>query len=223
MKVRPQVATADSNALCPSPAACRRLGNRLALIFLLVAVTGCGSIYDFGDLRSGDTFEHKRYSAVVPIVPGHENGVWNRTADALDSNDLFLKSKWWYESEKRLLIYKAVIRLVDTRSAIRTMADLQEYVKNGGMEGVRFSEATPAETSQAHVLCVRPPLYSETTPKEGRGHFVQLMACIDTKTRAYYELAVVQDFINKDIAGTPRPSDALNVAADRFFARFKVN
>ena len=223
MQLGPRVVTADSNALCPSPVAYGRLGSRAARIFLLVAVTGCGSIYDFGDLRSGELFEHKRYSAVVPIVPGHENGVWNRTADALDSNDLLLKSKWWYESEKRLLIYKAAIRLVDTRSSIRSMADLQEHVKNGGMEGVRFSEATPAETSQAHVLCVRPPLYSETTPKEGRGHFVQLMACVDTKTWAYYELALIQDFINKGIAGTPRPSDALNVAADRFFATFKVN
>jgi hypothetical protein len=221
--MRAELATARSYRLCLSPAVSRSVVYRLAVISLLVVATGCGSIYDFGDLRSGDTFEHKRYSAVVPVVPGHENGVWNRTADALDSNDLFLKSKWWYESGKRLLIYKAVIRLVDTRSAMTTTADLQEYVKNGGMEDVRFSEATPAETSQAHLLCVRPPLYSETTPKEGRGHFVQLMACVDTKTRAYYELAVVQDFINKDIAGTPGPSDGLKVAADRFFASFKVN
>ena len=90
------------------------------------------------------------------------------------------------------------------------------------MEGVQFLEATPVEMPQSHLLCVRPPLYTETTPKEGHGHFVYLMACVDTRTRAYYELAVLQDVINADTATTPRPSAGLKVGADRFFSSFKV-
>jgi len=192
-------------------------------LILVLAVTGClSSTYDFGDLRSGETVEQKRYSAVVPIVPGHENGMWNRSSNALDSHDLFLKSKWWYEQGKQVVIYKAAIRLVDTRSAMKTSAELQEHVKNGGMEGVQFPEVSPVETAQSHLLCVRPSLYTETTPKEGQGHFVYLMACLDTRTQTYYELAVVQNVINEEIATTPRPSSGLKVGADRFFAGFKV-
>lgn len=198
------------------------IAKRFALISLLIAVTGCSSTYRFGDLRSGAIVEQKRYWAVVPIVPGHENGMWMRTADALDSNNLYLKNKWWYEPGKRQLTYKAVIRLVDTRSAMRTSAELQKYVTNGGMEGVRFPEVTPVQPPQAHLLCVRPPLYSETVPKEGRGHFVYLMACLDTRTHAYYELGVAQDFIAEEIGTTPQPSNALKVGADRFFGSFEV-
>jgi hypothetical protein len=50
---------------------------------------------------------------------------------------------------------------------------------------------------------------------------VYIMACVDTKTRFYYELFVIEDVVNKDKT-TPEPSRILDVWADRFFAGFRV-
>ncbi len=89
------------------------------------------------------------------------------------------------------------------------------------MEGVLFPGTAAVQTSQANLLCVRPPLYREVTPADARGHFVYIMACVDTGTRFHYELFVIEDVVNKDKT-TPEPSLTLEVWADRFFAGFRV-
>jgi len=89
------------------------------------------------------------------------------------------------------------------------------------MEGVKFAQVAAVKGSQANLLCVRPPLYSEIRPEDGLGHFVYLMACVDTRTQIYYELFVVQDVANNDKT-TPVPSNGFKAGADRFFADFKV-
>jgi hypothetical protein len=192
-------------------------GFLLFLVVLSSTLAGCSSVYVLGDWKSGQTIDHQLYSVVAPTIPRHENDLWTRTSDSLESNDLYLRRKWPIEPGK-LIVHKAVVTVASRRSAIKTVVDLQKYVEEGGMEGVLFPTTTVVKTSQANLLCVKPPLYSELEPK---GHFVYIMACVDTHTRFHYELFVIEDVVNKDKT-TPGSSSSLEVWADRFFAGFRV-
>jgi hypothetical protein len=192
----------------------------LFLVVLSSTLAGCSSVYVLGDWKSGQTVDHRLYSVVAPTIPRHEGDLWTWKSDSLESDDVFLHRKWPYEPGK-LVIHKAAITVVGRRSAIKTGVELQKYVEEGGMEGVLFPGTTVVQTSQANLLCARPPLYREVTPEDARGHFVYIMACVDTQTRFHYELFVIEDVVNKDKT-TPEPSSTLEVWADRFFAGFRV-
>ena len=191
------------------------------LLFLAVLGAGCSSVYVLGDWKSGQTVDHRLYSVVAPIAPRGEDDLWTWRTDSPKSDALYLYRKWGPIEPGKLVIHKAAVTVAGRRSAIKTAVELQKYVEDGGMEGVLFPGTTVVQTSQTNLLCVRPPLYREVTPEDARGHFVYIMACVDTKTRFHYELFAIEDVVNKDKT-TPEPSRSLEVWAARFFDSFRV-
>ncbi|HEY6019515.1 MAG TPA: hypothetical protein VIY48_06330 [Candidatus Paceibacterota bacterium] len=192
------------------------------VILFAPMLTGClGSTYILGDLRSGQSINLQHYSIVVPVLPTHEDGVWERTSKSLESDDLLLRSRWMFSEPGKIPIYRARVAIADTRSSLKNITDLKKHVEDGGLEGIHFSNAAQVETTQDNLLCVRPPLYSEAYPEEGSAHFVFIMACLDTRTQLYYELFMTEDVLNEDKT-TPGPSDGLSVGASQFFGSFRV-
>lgn len=174
---------------------------------------GCSSVQyaPQGMAKSSETIDLPLYSAVVPAISVFKNDPWKRFKRAGALNDLILTNGWQDES------YAASITVI-SGSGIKTLADLQN---RSSIDGVSLAKAKRVVTSQENLLCVRPSMAGEVKPYPKGSFFMHVMACIDTRTHTYYELAVSQQKID-DRGMVTHPSAELELGANQFFNGFKI-
>ena len=190
------------------------LGTRMkhAFVAIIILVCGCTSThYTYLEtIRVGTVIDRSLYSVAVPQSVSTDGRVWERYSRDGVPEDLVLK----YSEGYILPSYAASITVKREFTRLATIEDLKNYVRD------KLKHTNPAglPITQSHLLCVKPEPRMDAGPSKPEALFGHMIACIDTKTRHYYELNI--SYMTKRKGNIP-PSDLAEMA-EQFFCSFSV-